>query len=84
MVEKLINISETQEQTLKSLAQTLSVSEEELIQKVLTEFLNSQNLKNQPFPSNEIESFLHRAQEISEQHHLPQEYRFNRDELYEE
>ena len=84
MVEKLINISETQEQTLKSLAQTLSVSEEELIQKVLTEFLNSPNIKIQPSRSSEIEKFLHRAQEISEQHHLPSEYRFNRDELYEE
>lgn len=84
MVEKLINISETQEQTLKSLAQTLSVSEEELIQKVSAKFINSQNLKIQPSSSSEIDFFLHRAQEISEQHHLPPEYRFNRDELYEE
>lgn len=84
MVEKLINISEAQEQTLKSLAQALSVSEQELIQKALAEFLTSQNIKFQPSPSSEIERFLHRAQEISEQHHLPQQYRFNREELYEE
>jgi hypothetical protein len=84
MIEKLINISEAQEQTLKSLAQTLSVSEEELIQKVLSEFLNAQNIKPYISHISEIESFLHRAQEISEQHNLPPEYRFNREELYEE
>lgn len=82
MVEKHINISESQDEALKSLAEALGVSEEEVIQRALTEFLRLNSFRLQPNPGEALERFLALAEETSKKHRLPEGYRFNRDELY--
>ena len=82
MVERTIDIPESQDEELKSLAQTLDISEEELILRALNEFLEARQSKPQSSRIAAIERFLALAKETSKTHRLPEGYRFNRDELY--
>lgn len=82
MVEKHINISESQDEALKSLAEALGVSEEEVIQQALAEFLRLNSFRLKPRDGSGLEQFLAVAQEVSKKHRLPEGYRFSRAELY--
>jgi len=85
MVKTAIDIPEHQSDAIKSLAQSLGVSEEELIRRAVAEFLKSHKQIGPP-PSgiDPLEDFIALALETSKKHRLPEGYRFNRDELYEE
>ncbi|MCA1992404.1 MAG: ribbon-helix-helix domain-containing protein [Coleofasciculus sp. S288] len=82
MVKKQIDIPESLDEALKSLAQALGVSEEELILRALTEFLQAHQLRPQSSRIAALERFLALAKETSKTYRLPEGYRFNRDELY--
>ena len=83
MVEKIIDIPETQDEELKSLAEILNLSEEELICMALGAFLKShKQIPRPPSGVDPLEDFIALALETSKKHRLPEGYRFNRDELY--
>jgi hypothetical protein len=82
MVDKIVQISEIQEEKIKSLAESFGISEDEIIRRALDEFIRSNNFRLEPSDGSGLESFLDRAKEISKKHRLPEGYRFNRNELY--
>lgn len=82
MVKKMIDIPETQDEALMTLAQNLGVSEEELIGRALAEFIQSHKIVPQSDRVAALERFLALAEETSKKHRLPEGYRFSRDELY--
>ncbi|MCL1474307.1 hypothetical protein [Argonema antarcticum] len=81
MLDKIVQISDIQNENIKSLAQSFSVSEDEIIRRALDEFIRANMIRLQPGDGSGLESFLARAQEISKKHHLPEGYRFSRNEL---
>lgn len=86
MVEKLIHISEREEEAIASLAQNLGLSEAEVVRRALAELLENRQsqLVSQSSRVAALKRFLDLAEETSKKHHLPEGYRFNRAELYEE
>lgn len=83
MVKTAIDIPDRQYEAIESLAQSLGVSEEELIRRAVAEFLlHAQYIRTPLRDGSGVERFLARAEEISKKHRLPEGYRFNRDELY--
>lgn len=82
MVDKKIQISETQDEKIKSLAESFSVSENEIIRRALDEFIQANTFRIQPGDGSGLASFLARAREISKKHRFPEGYRFSRNELY--
>jgi len=56
----------------------LGISEEKLIQNILTQFLNENININNP-----LEDFFKEAETISHNHQLPEGYKFDRQEIYE-
>ncbi|MBC6418864.1 MAG: hypothetical protein GDA44_08795 [Prochloron sp. SP5CPC1] len=80
MIQKIIEITESQEQELKSLASNRGLSEEELLSQVLTQLLAAKSHEQNVA----LEQFIARAREISARHSLPEGYRFNRQELYDQ
>jgi len=78
MIQKIINIQENQEKIIKLMANNLGMSEEELLMRAIDDFITLNK------PTEALESFLQRAQKISQESNLPEEYSFKRDELYEE
>lgn len=88
MVEKLIQISEREEEAIASLAENLGLSEAEVVHRALAEFLERQRSHQFVSQSNSakaLEGVIARAKGLAEQGcHLPEGYRFNRAEIYEE
>lgn len=56
------------------------MSESELIHLALTSFLQSVNLTPLPGHLEALEGVIERAQLAAQEHHLPEGYRFNRDD----
>ena len=78
MLEKLISLSETEDQILQKISDNLGISEENLIRQVLTDFLARQS------DDLEFEEFMNHTIELSKKHQFTEDYHFNRQELYEE
>jgi ribosomal protein S3AE len=78
MLEKLILLSETEDQILQKISDNLGISEENLIRQVLTDFLARQA------DDLEFEEFMNDTIELSKKHQFTEDYHFNRQELYEE
>jgi hypothetical protein len=82
MIEKIVQISEIQNEKIKSLAESFGISEDEIIRHALDEFIRSNMFRLEPSDGRGLQQFLAIAQEISKKHHFPEGYRFSRDELY--
>lgn len=78
MVEKLISLSETEDQILRKISSNFGISENDLIHKILTDFLATQE------DDLEFEEFRKHTIQLSKKHRFPEDYHFNRDEIYEE
>jgi len=78
MLEKLISLSETEDQILQKISDNLGISEENLIRQVLTDFLAKQA------DDLEFKEFMNDTIELSKKHRFTEDYHFNRQELYEE
>ncbi len=80
MVKKQVDIPESQDQALKRQARDLGVSETELIHLALETFLQSANQTAGTERQETLEGVIERAQSAAMKHHLPESYRFNRDD----
>jgi hypothetical protein len=85
MVRKQLYLEETQDRALKARAKELGISEAELVRRALDAALRSKENAYFAFPRRSaLTQFLDNAKRLSEGHHLPEGYRFNREELYDE
>lgn len=80
MEKKQVDIPENQYQVLKRQARNLGVSDSELIHLALNSLLQSGNLAPLPSHLAALEAVIERAQLAAQEHHLPEGYRFNRDD----
>jgi len=80
MVKKQVDIPDSQEQALKRQARDLGVSESELIHLALETFLQSGNQTAETERQEALLGVIERAQSAAMEHHLPEGYRFNRDD----
>ena len=86
MVRKQLYISEEHERALKAQAKEMGVSEAELVRRLLDHLL----LDDGPggaLPlgwAGSVRDFLKGADKIADSHSFPEDYRFDREELYEE
>ncbi len=80
MVKKQVEILESQDQALKRQARDLGLSEAQLIHLALETFLQSGNQAPESERQEALEGVLERAQLAARTHHLPEGYRFNRDD----
>ena len=86
MIRKQLYISEEHERLLKARAREMSISEAELVRRLLDRLLLDGN-SGSGLPFGRVEAaldFLENADRISGSHNLPEGYRFDREELYEE
>lgn len=86
MIRKQLYISEEHERALKARAREIGVSEAELVRRLLDRLLlNGETGSVLPFGRAEAAlDFLESVDRIADSHSLPEEYRFDREELYEE
>ncbi|CAN5867281.1 hypothetical protein BH23ACT11_BH23ACT11_11720 [soil metagenome] len=85
MVRKQLYISEGHERALKARARETGVSEAELVRGLLDRLISDDINSAIPFGRAEAaRDFLESADRISESHTLPERYRFDREELYED
>lgn len=86
MVRKQLYISEEHEKALKARAREMGVSEAELVRGLLDRLLlNGESGSLLPFGRAEAAlDFLESADRLSGTHSFPKDYRFDREELYEE
>lgn len=83
MIRKQLYLGEAQDQALKARSRKLGISEAEFVRRALDAAL---------FPSGgassarqrALEQLLSTARALSQTHHFPDIYRFDREELYEE
>ncbi len=80
MGKKQVDIPESQDQALKRQARELGVSESELIHLALEAFLGGRDQAPEPERKEALKGVLERAQSAAVEHHLPEGYRFNRDD----
>jgi len=79
-VKKQVDIPESQAQALKRQARELGVPESELLQLALETFLRGGDQASESERQEALEGVLEQAQLAAKEHHLPQGYRFNRDD----
>jgi hypothetical protein len=78
MVQKLISLSQNEDQILQKISSNLGISETDLIHKILSDYLANQE------EDLEFEEFRKQTIALSRKHRFSEDYCFNRDELYEE
>ncbi|MBA3390078.1 MAG: hypothetical protein H0U02_12080 [Rubrobacter sp.] len=87
VVRKQLYISEEHERALKARAGELGVSEAELVRRMLDGLLldgeGGTGLAGAG-AAKALEGFLEEADRLAESHRFPEDYRFDRDELYED
>ncbi len=85
MIRKQLYISEAHERALKLKARELGVSEAELVRRLLDRLLTEQGNDALVFGRAEAAlDFLEATDRIIESHRFPEDYRFDREELYED
>ncbi len=86
MVRKQLYISEEHERVLKERAREMRISEAELVRRLLDRLLlDGDSGSAVPLGRAEaVRDFLEGVDRISGSHKLPESYRFDREELYEE
>lgn len=82
MVRKQLYITEVQDRALKERAGHEGVSEAELVRRALNHLLEEKTTLPHSRQQKAIDDFLREADELSQHHRLPEDYHFNRDELY--
>lgn len=83
MIRKQLYISEAQERALKLKARELGVSEAELVRRLLDRLLIEQGDDALVFGRAKAAlDFLEAADHIAGTHRFPEDYRFDREELY--
>lgn len=87
MVRKQLYISEEHERALKARARELGLSEAELVRRLLDGLLvdgeGGRGLAGAG-AAEALEGFLKEADRLAESHRFPGDYRFEREELYED
>lgn len=83
MVRKQLYISEEHERALKARSWKLGVSEAELVRRMLDSLLLDGEWGVGMGASRALEGFLEEADRMTEAHSFPEEYRFDREKLYE-
>ncbi len=83
MIRKQLYLEEAQDKALKQRAKELGVSEAEVVRRALDEALHGERRTNLA-ARQALESFLERANELAKTSSLPEGYRFDRQDLYEE
>ena len=81
MIRKQLYITEAQEEALKERARSLGISEAELTRRALDAFLAESSSKP-PRRRSALERLLEHTRDLAEQHRLPSDYEFDREELY--
>lgn len=85
MIRKQLYLEEAQDQALKVRAKELGISEAELVRRALDAALHPKGSAQLTAPRRAaLTQLVSNAKRFSEEHHFPEGYRFNRDELYEE
>ncbi|MGH3145411.1 MAG: hypothetical protein ACRDTR_06370 [Rubrobacter sp.] len=87
MVRKQLYISDEHERALKARARELGVSEAELVRRMLDGLLLDAEGGTglaRAGAAKALEGSLEEADRLAESHCFPEDYRFNRDELYED
>jgi len=90
MVRKQLYITEAQNAVLKRRARQLGVSEAELARRALDRILQEETRGEPPRAATKaaqkraLDELLENARRICAEHHFPEDYRFERDTLYED
>jgi hypothetical protein len=87
VIRKQLYISDEHERALKARARELGVSEAELVRRMLEGLLLDRDGVRglaRPGAAEALEGFLEEADRLVEFHRFPEDYRFYRDELYED
>ena len=83
MVRKQLYLREDQDALLKQKARDLGISEAELVRRALDRFLASPE-EDQKSPEEAVLRFLDLAEEVQKHHRFPEDWRFCREEVYQE
>jgi hypothetical protein len=82
MIRKQLYISEAQNEALKRRARALGVSEAELARRALDDLLDETSPSGTPRRHEALDRLMKTTRRLSDDHRLPSDYRFSRDELY--
>jgi len=83
VVRKQLYLREDQDALLKQRARDLGISEAELVRRALDRYLASSE-EDQRSPEEAVLRFLDLAEEVQRHHHFPEDWRFRREEVYQE
>ena len=85
MIRKQLYLEETQDQALKTRAKELGISEAELVRRALDAALHPKESTHLAAPRRAaLMRLLDNAKRLSAEHRPPEDYRFDRNELYDE
>lgn len=81
MIRKQLYITSQQDEALKQRSRQTGKSEAEIVRNALDNLMSSSGLRTL-HRRDELDQLIESTRRISEKHHLPAQYRFNREEIY--
>jgi len=84
VIRKQLYLRQDQDRLLKKMARELGVPEAEVVRRALDRFLSGAEASARPGAEAAALEFLEEAQRLAAEHRFPEDWRFDREELYAE
>lgn len=84
VIRKQLYLRQDQDRLLKKMARELGVPEAEVVRRALDRFLSGAEAGARPGAEAAALEFLEEAQRLAAEHRFPEDWRFDREELYAE
>lgn len=84
VIRKQLYLRQDQDRLLKKMARELGVPEAEVVRRALDRFLSGAEASARPGAEAAALEFLEEAQRLAAEHRFPEDWQFDREELYAE